>query len=73
MICNQAETVTGKISVLFERGETRLVINNVPVRVCPICGEAFADANVTASLLREAEGVAKLGTRLDEREYTLAK
>jgi YgiT-type zinc finger domain-containing protein len=70
MICNQAETVTGKLSVLFERSETRLVINNVPVRICPICGEAFADESVTASLLREAEGVAKLGTRLDVREYT---
>jgi YgiT-type zinc finger domain-containing protein len=70
MICNQAETITGKISVLFERGELRLVINNVPVRICPICGEAFADENVTASLLHAAEGAAELGTRLDVREYT---
>ena len=72
MICNQADVVTGKIPVLFERGELRLVINNVPVRICPICGEAFADENVTASLLCEAEGVAKLGIRMDVREYTLA-
>ena len=72
MICNQAEVVTGKISVLFERGELRLVVNNVPVRVCPICGEAFADENVTASLLREAEDVAKLGLRMDVREYKQA-
>ena len=70
MICDQAETVPGKVSVLFERGELRLVINNVPVRTCPTCGEAFADENVTAGLLREAEGVAELGIRLDVREYT---
>ena len=70
IICNQAETVAGKTSVLFERGELRLVINHVPVRFCPLCGEAFADETVTANLLREAEGVAKLGVRMDVREYT---
>ena len=69
MICNQAETVAGKSSVLFERGELSLVINNVPVRICPICGEAFADENVTAILMRQAEAVAELGTRQDVCEY----
>jgi YgiT-type zinc finger domain-containing protein len=73
MICNQAETVTGMVSVLFERGELRLVINNVPVRICPTCGEAFADETVTAGLLREAEGVAELGTRLEVREFVLTE
>jgi YgiT-type zinc finger domain-containing protein len=73
MICNQAETVPGKVSVLFERSELKLVINNVPVRICPTCGEAFADQNVTAGLLREAEAVAELGIRLDVREYEPTK
>jgi YgiT-type zinc finger domain-containing protein len=71
MICNRAEVFAGKTSVLFERDELRLVVNNVPVRICPTCGEAFADESVTAILLHQAEEVAKLGTRLDEREYAL--
>jgi YgiT-type zinc finger domain-containing protein len=72
MICNQAEVFAGLTTVLFERGELRLVINNVPVRICPTCGEAFADESVTANLLHQAEEVAQLGTRLDEREYALS-
>ena len=66
------ETVAGKTSVLFERGELRLTINNIPARICPICGEAFADENVTAILLCQAEAVAKLGTRQDILEFELS-
>jgi YgiT-type zinc finger domain-containing protein len=73
MICNLAEIIAGKTSVLFERDELRLEIKNVPVRICPACGEAFADENVTLDLLRQAEAVAKLGNRLDVREYGLTE
>jgi len=40
-------------------------------QVCPNCGEAFADETVTANLLREAEQLAKAGTKVDVREYAL--
>jgi YgiT-type zinc finger domain-containing protein len=69
MICNQSETVVGNTTVTFERDELRLVINNVPVRICPACGETFADENVAAILLRQAEAVAKLGIRMAVRKY----
>jgi YgiT-type zinc finger domain-containing protein len=69
MICNQAETVDGLTSVLFERDELRLVIKNVPARICPACGEAFADEDVTLLLLDEAEEMARLGMRLVERDF----
>jgi len=69
VICNQAETVPGMTSVLLERGQMTLTVNNVPARICPNCGEAYADETVTASLLREAEKMAKAGTKVDMREY----
>ena len=50
-ICNQAETVAGTTSVLFERGHLSLTINNVPARICPSCGEAYADESVAAELV----------------------
>jgi YgiT-type zinc finger domain-containing protein len=68
-LCNRAETIPGVTSVLLERGHLTLTINNVPARICPHCGEAYADEDVTANLLRQAETMAKAGTKVDAREY----
>jgi YgiT-type zinc finger domain-containing protein len=69
-ICNQAETVTGRTAVLFERGHVSLTINNVPARICPGCGEAYAEESVAANLLRQAEALARAGTKVEVCEYT---
>ncbi len=71
-VCNEAETVPGATSVLLERDELTFTVKNVPAQICPNCGEAYADEIVTASLLREAEKMAKAGTKVDVREYALA-
>ena len=71
VVCNQAETVLGKTSVLLERDQLTLVVKNVPAQICPNCGEAYADETVTAALLREAEQMARAGTKVDVREYAM--
>jgi len=69
LICRKAETVDGLASVNFERGEMRLVVNSVPARVCPSCGEAYVDQEVSVRLLRDAEEMSRLGTLENVREY----
>ena len=71
VICNQGETVPGLTSVLLERGQMTLTVNNVPARICPHCGEAYADETVTTNLLRQAETMAKAGTKVETREYEI--
>jgi YgiT-type zinc finger domain-containing protein len=61
LICLQAETVDESTSVTFERSEFRLLINNVPARVCPKCGETYVEENVAMNLLRDAERESELG------------
>ena len=61
LICRQAETVVGLTAVHFERGEMGLVVNNVPARICPSCGEAYVDEEVAVQLLRGAEEMSKAG------------
>ena len=61
LICRQAETVDGLTSVHFERGEMRLVVNKVPARVCPSCGEAYVDEQVAVQLLRHADAMSAAG------------
>ena len=72
VICHQAETVPGLTSVLLERGQMSLTVTNVPARICPICGEAYADETVTANLLRQAEKMSRAGTKVETREYAAA-
>ncbi|HYP42225.1 MAG TPA: type II toxin-antitoxin system MqsA family antitoxin, partial [Chloroflexia bacterium] len=38
VICKQAETRPGQVTVTLERDEMTLVIKGVPARVCPNCG-----------------------------------
>jgi YgiT-type zinc finger domain-containing protein len=61
LLCRQAETVDGLTTILFERGEMRLVVNHVPARVCPSCGEAYVEEDVAVRLLRQADDVSDAG------------
>ena len=69
LICRQSETVDGFTSVLFERGEFRLVVQSVPASVCPGCGEAYVVEDVAARLLRDAERISKAGILDVVREF----
>jgi YgiT-type zinc finger domain-containing protein len=69
LICRQAETVDGVTSVRFERGEMRLVVNNVPAQVCSSCGEAYVEEDVAVWLLRDAEAMSTAGEMDGVIEY----
>lgn len=69
LLCRQAETVDGLTTVHFERGEMRLVVNNVPARVCPSCGEAYVEEQVAEGLLRSADAISAAGEMDSVRDY----
>ncbi len=69
LICRQADVVDELTSVTFERGEVRLVVNNIPARVCPQCGEAFVEESVAVRLLEIAEAVSSSGELDSAIEY----
>ena len=69
LICRQAEIVEGFTSVTFERDEMRLVVKNIPARICPSCGEAYMDEDVTVQLLQEAEEISVAGEMEGVKEF----
>ena len=69
LICRQAELVEGFTPVTLERGEIRLVINNVPARICPSCGDVVVEQDVAVRLLDAAEEVAVMGMSENVLEY----
>lgn len=61
LICRRAAVLAEFTSVKFERGEMHLVINNVPARVCPGCGEAYVEEEVAVRLLQLAKDSSRTG------------
>lgn len=71
LICRQAELIDGLAAVHFERGEMKLVVDRVPARVCPRCGDAYVEAAVALRLLQGAENIYATGTMENVRHYEL--
>ena len=69
LICRQAETVDGFTSVTLERDEIKLVVNSVPARVCPSCGEAYVVEDVAVRLLERAEQMIEMGEQEEIRDF----
>jgi YgiT-type zinc finger domain-containing protein len=61
VICRGAEVEDRLTSVKLERGEVRLVVSNVPARVCATCGESYIAEAIAARLLQDAEEALEAG------------
>jgi YgiT-type zinc finger domain-containing protein len=70
LVCHQADLVDGLTSVRLERGELRLVVSDVPARVCPSCGEAYLEEHTAIRLLQSAEDTRKAGVQNAKYEYS---
>jgi YgiT-type zinc finger domain-containing protein len=69
LICRKSEIVQSLTTVEFERDEFRLVVKEVPARICPGCREAFVDENVSAQLLTIARQKSEAGLLDAECKY----
>jgi YgiT-type zinc finger domain-containing protein len=69
LICRKAELVESFTTVEFERDEFKLVVNEVPARICPRCREAFVDENVATQLLSVARQKSQAGMLDAECKY----
>ena len=72
VICRQSETVPGLATLTLERDGLTLVVKQVPARICPNCGEEYIDAGVAERILSGAEGLTRIGTQVEIRQYIAA-
>jgi YgiT-type zinc finger domain-containing protein len=70
LICRHAEIVDQLTVVAFERGEFKLIVNNVPARVCPSCGEAYLQEAIAVQLLKIASEKYSVGILDIQTEYS---
>ena len=65
VICKHGQTLPGKVTVPLQRGETTVVVKDVPAEVCQNCGEYYLDSQITARLFQTAEQAVKNGAEVE--------
>jgi YgiT-type zinc finger domain-containing protein len=70
LICRQAEIIESFTSVSLGRGEMHLIIDSVPARVCPSCGEAYVVEEIASHLLRIGKEISEAGALHARCEYS---
>ena len=68
-LCGHTETKPGHVTVPLQRGETTIIVKNVPAEVCVNCGESYLSGAVTEEVLKKAEDAAKRGTEVEILKY----
>ncbi|MEW6349532.1 MAG: type II toxin-antitoxin system MqsA family antitoxin [Thermodesulfobacteriota bacterium] len=58
LICKHGRTGSGGTVAMLHRGETIVIIKEVPAQVCDTCGEYYLDADTTGKVLAMAEAAA---------------
>lgn len=58
-ICKQGETRPGKATVVLERGQTTVVIKEVPTNICENCGEYYLTEELTEELTEKVMAMAE--------------
>jgi YgiT-type zinc finger domain-containing protein len=72
VICQYGETEPGTTTVALTRGETTIVIRDVPALICTTCGEEYVDAGTGKRLSEIAETAVSEGVQVDVRRYKAA-
>jgi YgiT-type zinc finger domain-containing protein len=68
-ICKHGETALGEATVTLQRGESTIVLKNVPADVCPNCGEYYLSETTTERVLEKAEDAVRKGALIEVLRY----
>lgn len=69
VICKHGETAPGQVTVTLERGQTVVIMRDVPAEVCRNCGEYYLDEVVASKVYREAEVAASRHAEVEILRY----
>ena len=65
VICKTGDMVEGKTTVTLQRGDTTVVIKDVPAEVCGQCGEYYLSEVMTEKVLAMAEAAVSKGAEVE--------
>ena len=59
ILCNRGETKPGNVTTSLQRGETVVIVKEVPAEVCKECGEYYLTEEVSRRTLELADQAVK--------------
>ncbi len=65
VLCKHGETRPGFVTVRLQRGETTVVLKQVPADVCDNCGEYYLSSEVTGQVMDKAEAAVSSGAEVE--------
>jgi YgiT-type zinc finger domain-containing protein len=65
VICRNGNTQSGTVTVTLQRGETTVIVKQVPADVCENCGEYYLSSDVAAQVLEKGESAVKSGAEVE--------
>ena len=69
VICKMGETSPGAVTVTLERGETTVLIKNVPADICENCGEYYLTEETSERILKQAESAVSNNAEVEILRY----
>ncbi len=68
-ICRQGKTHVGTATVTLERGDSTIVIKDVPADVCQDCGEYYLSEETAANIEKMASKAVAAGVVVEVLRY----
>lgn len=69
VICEQGETRPGNTTVTLTRGETTIVVKNVPAEICENCGEYYLSDEISSQILAMGEEAIKHNAEVEVIQF----
>ena len=64
-LCKGGTTEMGQVTVTLEKGETIVIIKNVPAEVCTTCGHYYLSTEMTQLVLDKGKEAYEKGSELE--------
>mgnify|MGYP002635864367 CR=1 FL=1 len=65
VICKTGGTQAGDVTVTIQRGESTVIIKNVPAQVCENCGEYYLSDDISERVLAQSENAVNANTEIE--------
>jgi len=65
VICKTGQISGGTATITLQRGDTTVVIKNVPADVCDNCGEYYLSEEMTERVMELGESAVKKGVEVE--------
>jgi len=69
VFCKSGTATPGKTTASFTRGETIVIVKDIPADVCGQCGEPYIDGEVAKALERLVDDAVRKGIQVEILRY----